>query len=225
MIPGMIAGGMGLGLGGSILGAYGQGQAAKSMADTRQHQLNEQMGIQRQGLQNAHAFVNDNNPSNSLATSFEAPNAIAQGELAKMGAAGNSIGLGTGNAGNSLASMQNANMSDQATQNQLAAPELAQRSHEFRLADLSNKQRALEDQAARRAQLYQQQLASAGMNGMGARTASGLIGLGGAGLTSAGMMMAPSPQGSLGTLGSTDIPGQPGNTYLNQARRGMPVMA
>lgn len=198
MIPGLIGAGMGLGLAGSALGAYGQGQAAKSMADVRRRQIAEQQGLQNEGMQNARGFVAANNPESMLAGAYGTQNSVAQNELAKLGAAGQQAGLGAGNAGATLASLQNTNMGHQANQAQLAAPELAQHHYQMRLSDLSNKQSALERQAAQRAALYDQQLQLAGMSGMGSRTLGSLAQLGGAGLSMAGSLMDP-------TAAATDL--------------------
>lgn len=191
MIPGLIGAGMGLGVAGSLAGAYGQSQAAKSMAGVKRQQIDENERINQAYLQKVRASMGQQSPAATLGAAYSVPNAAAQAEIAKLG--GVAGGLGD-------AATQNAAAHSVDTQNRLASLGNAMSVEQSRAALLEAERQAAELEAQRLNEIYASRLQTAANAGQGWRTGGALMGLGGAGLSLAGMY------GSAGKTAPTTAP-------------------
>jgi len=187
MLPGLIAGGAGLGLAGSLASAYGQSQAAKEMSGVKRHQIDDNERLNQEYLAKVRASLLQNSPANTLGATYAAPNAAAQAEIAKIGAATGS----TGNAGAGQTSALNQASQNADIQNRLASLSKAQDSEQQRASQIENDRQEADQRAQLLNELYGSQMQIAAQKGRGFRTAGGLLGLGGAGLNLAGMYGNP----------------------------------
>ena len=176
---GLMGLGAGSAVGGTLLSELGQAQGNKAMAKIQRQRMRELHDLQNQGIAKTEQFVNANNPGTAITGATQAQNALAQSELAKLGAAGGAI---------SSADL-NSVMDNQAQQAQVNGLNNYRQQTQSNLQGIQNDQSALQQLADQRNAYYDTRQQGAAMKGQGLRTLGGLVNLGGSGLFTLGSLV------------------------------------
>lgn len=179
MIP-LMAAGAGANLGGQLMAGYGQSIGAQAAGRARLRQLAEQQELQRQADLLTGNAIHATNPAEEMAAASDIDNASAQAEIARHSAVHPaSADLQGGAAQAAMAAQQGAVSNDAsartAVRSRLRSLNAPQQNAQNRLVELGSQTGNLEDQARRKASLYDYELANAANEGIAFRQGGGLL--------------------------------------------------